>query len=152
MRTWSGTAIHRLWRTSRGRRNRRVLPSTAIWRIGLVQRAKRSEGEAAEIDDIEALAGRQREVVGKVDPEAAVQARAPADRQRPYCPNLSPAKSRPSAPVAICVKLPVMVSGASVANIETIPLNKRTGDIEVLITGPEIFIGKGKDKVQFYPY
>ena len=33
----------------------------------------------------------------------------------PYCPKTSPAKSKPSTPAAVCVKLPVMASGASVA-------------------------------------
>ena len=56
----------------------------------------------------------QGEAAGQVDPEAAVEARAPADRQRPVLSNPSPAKSKPSTPAAVWVKLPVMARGASV--------------------------------------
>ena len=47
----------------------------------------------------------------------------------PYCPKTSPAKSKPSTPAAVCVKLPAMVSGAASRSrplLVTVPLPPST--------------------------
>ena len=64
--------------------------SAATPRIGARHRARRAverervevAREAGELEDVETVARRQGEAAGQVDPEAAVEARAPADRKR----------------------------------------------------------------------